>query len=135
MILRATARTAIAGALMALAIAVAQARTVGGFIDGTYATKEGCAKLAKLAAGKPRNVETVPETLTKDGFQSWEGSCEFTQVLEHEPGKVYIGIMYCVDAGSFYPETDLFIRESDGTISVAVQGNDSEPTVLQRCGK
>ena len=72
-----------------LAVALALPALPGGalakdraiFIEGTYASKEGCQKLAAIEAGTPRNVETVPEVLTADGFKGWEGACEFTKVF------------------------------------------------------
>lgn len=102
------------------------------FIEGTFATEAGCAKLEALGKGTPRNVETVPDVLTKDGFQGWEGSCEFTRIDIHEPGKVWIGLMYCVEGATMAPQTYAFIKGGDGSLEVAATGED-EPQVYRRC--
>lgn len=103
----------------------------GAFIGaGTYATAEGCKKLAVIAEGGDQNVGTVPETLTEDGFDSWEGSCAFVSVSEVEPGKKWKAQMQCVEGAEEVEETDLFERLSDGTLKVT---QDDHVTVLQRC--
>lgn len=103
----------------------------GTFIgQGTYATAEGCKKLAAIAAGGDENVGTVPETLTEDGFDSWEGSCAFVSVSEVEAGKTWKAQMQCVEGAEEVEETDLFERLSDGTLKVT---QDDHVTVLQRC--
>lgn len=103
----------------------------GTFIgQGTYATAEGCKKLAAIAAGGDENVGTVPETLTEDGFDSWEGSCAFVSVSEVAAGKKWKAQMQCVEGAEEVEETDLFERLSDGTLKVT---QDDHVTVLQRC--
>lgn len=97
---------------------------------GTYATKEGCAKLEALAKGADRNAGTVPETLTEDGFKGWEGACTFVSFTETVPGKKWKAAMDCHEGAQAGPESDIFERLDDGTIRVTVMDN---PTILERC--
>lgn len=119
-------------ALFVLPAAAAAADGIKGtFIgDGTYATAEGCRKLAALAAGGDRNIETVPETLTADGFFGWEGGCTFASITEIEKGRKWKTRLHCVDGPNEGPESDIFERLPDGKIKVTVMGND---TILERC--
>ncbi|MGE0052912.1 MAG: hypothetical protein AB7S74_01770 [Hyphomicrobium sp.] len=110
---------------------VALAEVKGNFIGpGTYATADGCKKVAALAQGKERNVETVPETLTKDGFQGWEGSCTFRSITEVEKGAKWKAAMDCQEGAEEGPESDLFERLDDGSLKVTVMGNH---TIFVRC--
>lgn len=102
------------------------------FIQGTFATEEGCKKLAAIEAGGPRTVETAPEVLTEDGFKGWEGACEFTRVFEHEPGRVWLGLMVCSEGAVVAPQSMVFIKGEGETIEVAGSDQD-EPEVFQRC--
>ncbi len=108
------------------------AKERGTFIDGTFATEKGCKKLEAIAGGKPRNVETVPEVLTADGFVGWEGSCEFTKVFEHEPGQVWVGLMYCVEGASMNVATYAFTKTGPDSFDVSGGGSD-EPEEFRRC--
>ena len=98
--------------------------------EGTYATADGCKKLAAIAAGGDRNVETVPETLTENGFEGWEGACTFTSFTEIEKDRKWKALMHCFDGAEEGPESDIFERLPDGKIKVTVMGND---TILERC--
>lgn len=124
-------------ALVAAALLPAAAREVvageikGTFIgEGIYATAEGCKKLAALAAGADRNIETVPETLTIDGFEGWEGGCTFASFTEVEKGKKWKARLHCVDGPDEGPESDIFERLPDGKIKMTVMDND---TIFERC--
>ncbi|MBK9079456.1 MAG: hypothetical protein WBP38_03325 [Hyphomicrobium sp.] len=108
-------------------VAVVKGTFVGA---GTYATDEGCKKLAALAAGGDKNVGTVPETLTEDGFEGWEGSCTFTSFTEIEKGKKWKVLMHCTDGPDEGPESDIFERLPDGKLKVTVMDN---ATIFQRC--
>lgn len=120
-------------AVLAVCAAGAAATERAGFLAGTYAAGKGCEMLAKIEAGGPRTVETVPETLDADGFHGWEGECDFTKVFEHEPGKVWIGLMVCVEGAQFTPETYLFMKsEADDSFEVAAQ-NQELPELYSRC--
>jgi hypothetical protein len=118
--------------ILALALAQpASAEVKGAFIGpGTYATDEGCKKLAVLAAGGDRNVGTVPETLTEDGFMSWEGGCTFTSFTEKEKGRIWTANLKCFEGADESKESDVFERLDDGKIKMTVMGN---AIVLQRC--
>ena len=126
---------------VALAIMLAVTATVGAHAEvatvkgtfvgpGTYATDDGCKKLAALAAGGDRNVGTAPETLTQDGFEGWEGSCTFTSFAEIDKGKKWKVLMHCVDGPDEGPESDIFERMPDGRLTVTIMDN---ATIFQRC--
>lgn len=92
------------------------------FIVGTYVMEGRCDKLAALEAGGSRNVETVPETLTAKGFESWEGGCTFASLKETDKGRVYEATMHCSDAAEEWTETDTFSVGTDQSITVTVDG-------------
>lgn len=108
-------------------VAVVKGTFVG---PGTYATEEGCKKLAAIAAGGDKNVGSVPETFTEDGFEGWEGSCTFTSFTEIEKDKKWKALMHCIDGPEEGPESDIFERLPDGKLKVTVMDHD---TILQRC--
>ena len=109
----------------------AHAEVKGTFVGpGTYATAEGCKKLAAIEAGGDKNVGTTPETLTVDGFSSWEGACTFESFTETEQGKVWKAKMQCAEEATEGPESDIFERLADGKLRVTVM---DAATLLQRC--
>ncbi len=117
-------------AVLAISASV-HAEVKGTFIGpGTYATKDGCEKLAKIAAGGNKNVGTVPETLTVDGFIGWEGACTFRSITEKQPGKVWTAKMDCFEGATEGPESDIFERMADGTLKVTIMDSS---TMMQRC--
>lgn len=115
-----------------MTVAMADAAAVKGtFVGpGTYATTEGCEKLAALAAGGDRNVDSVPWTLTEDGFLGWEGSCTFTSFTEIEKDKKWKALLHCSDGPEEGPESDIFERLPDGSLKMTIMDN---PTILLRC--
>ena len=128
-------RVAVAAVMSAVAYGVvtpAFAKVKAPFLGGTLATEEGCKKLKAIAAGTPRRLDTVPDVLDQDGFKGWEGACEFTQVLEHEPGRVWVGLMVCSEGMTIAPQTYVFIRGDDGSFDVAANGQDA-PELYRRC--
>jgi hypothetical protein len=122
----------IASALtLAVMAGAAQAEVKGTFIgEGTYTTKEGCEKLKKIAAGGDKNVETTPETLTQDGFETWEGSCTFRSVTEKDKDKRWTAVMDCAEGDTKDAENDTFEKMLDGAIKVTVEG---KSTTFYRC--
>jgi len=119
--------------LWAASTSCAFAKETASFIEGTYATVKGCKMLEKLADGTPRTISTVPDTLDKNGFHGWEGGCEFTKIFEHMPGKVWTGLMYCVEGNAINAPNMVFLRdEDDNSFEVLQAGNDS-PEVFHRC--
>ncbi len=72
----------------------------------------------------------MPETLTQDGFEGWEGSCTFRSITEVEKGKTWKAAMDCQEGAAEGPESDLFERLPDGSLKVTVMGND---TIFVRC--
>ena len=116
--------------LLAL-VSAASAESKGSFIGpGTYATKEGCEKLARIAAGGEKNVGTVPEALTVDGFLGWEGACSFRSVTEKVKGRIWSANMDCAEGITDETESDTFEKLPDGSFKVTVMDNS---TIYQRC--
>ncbi|MDX2307269.1 MAG: hypothetical protein NW216_03420 [Hyphomicrobium sp.] len=106
------------------------------FISGTYVIEGRCPALAALQAGGDRNVSTVPETLTRDGFQSWEGGCTFDDVNEISPGRLWRARMDCHEGPEEWEETDTFSFDPEqGTITVVVDDRavEGERTTYVRC--
>lgn len=118
--------------LLVLLPAGVSAKEKASFIEGTFATDEGCKKLAAIDAGAPRTVESVPEVLVAEGFKSWEGACEFTKVFEHDPGRVWLGFMVCSEGAIITPQSVVIIKGEDDSLAVAADGED-EPEVYHRC--
>src|SRR5262245_53254204 len=82
------------------------------FITGTWATVEGCEKVAQLAAGSVRSVTTVPETLTQDGYETWEGGCTFSEINETEPGRKWSIKTACVDGAEEWSDEETMELEA-----------------------
>lgn len=86
----------------------------------------GCAKLKAIAAGGPKNVETTPETLTADGFESWEGGCSFVWIKEKQQGRRWVAEMACAEEAEESVEIDTFdLDPASGTIKVTNEGKTS----------
>lgn len=103
------------------------------FLTGQYATAEQCAKLRKIEAGTPRNVETAPELLDATGFHGWEHGCTFTKVFEHEPGKSWAAIMICSEGMSMTPELYAFFKDETADRFEVSGTNDEQPETYERC--
>lgn len=113
------------------AVGPAHAAVKGTFVGpGTYATEEGCKKLAAIESGGDKNAGTAPETLTEDGFETWEGACTFTSFTEKDKGRSWTARMACAEEALEGTESDLFERLDDGKIRVTVM---EKATLLQRC--
>ena len=124
-------KIAVAIALILSAAHFAHAEVKGTFIGpGTYATKEGCAKLEKIAAGGNTNVGTVPEVLTLDGFLTWEGVCTFRSFTEKEKGRIWSANLDCAEGITEEAESDTFEKLADGSFKVTIMDN---ATIFQRC--
>jgi hypothetical protein len=124
--------------IVGLAVAALTARaasaagTAAGFIDGVYAREGQCEKWAAVEAGGPRNIETVTETLSAEGFRSWEGNCDFETITEKEKGKVYEAKMQCIEGPEEWTESNTFILQpSGGAITVWIEGEKHE---FVKCG-
>jgi hypothetical protein len=132
--MRVVVRAALAVMIAASASSLARAevKTIKGtFVGpGTYATAEGCKKLKAIAAGTERNVTTVPDTLTEDGFLGWEGGCSFASITEIEKGKKWRALMHCAEGSEEGQESDIFERTPDGKLNVTVMDT---VTVFERC--
>lgn len=131
---RALGITLVAAAIAAsIGATAALARERAGFIRGSFATADGCRKLEAIANGGPRNVATVPDVLTADGFKGWEGACEFTKVFEHEPGQSWVALMLCSEGATTTPATYAFVKSGDDAFDVSLSGGAGEPEEWKRC--
>lgn len=102
------------------------------FIQGTFAKPGLCDKVAAVAAGGPKNLDTVTETLTPDGFRSWEGNCDFETITEKEKGRSYEAKMSCIEGAAQWTETNTFdIDPSGQTMTVWIEGEKHE---YVKCG-
>lgn len=115
------------GAWAVPAMAGAKATFLG---DGTYATAEGCAKLKALAAGTPRNLNTVPETLTASGYQGWEHSCSFTSIKPIRKDKTWRVGTQCMEGPQRWQAVEAFERQADGSIKIT---SEKTTTTFVRC--
>jgi hypothetical protein len=120
--------------LLAASVTGAAAQQRAQFLAGTYATEEGCAELDRIATGTPPGATTTPRTLDPKGFHGWEGGCEFTQIIEHKPGQVWVALMFCSEGAATGPATYSFVKNEDGTFDVST-GLLYPPEVYQLCGK
>lgn len=86
------AALAAAGLTTAAAGADVEAKFLG---TATYSSAKGCAKLKALASGTPRNLNTVPETLTAKGYLGWEGGCAIERIQEQVKAKRWLVSLRC----------------------------------------
>jgi len=92
------------------------------FIIGTWATEEGCQKLAKIAAGSVRSVTTVPETLTADGYDTWEGGCTFSEIKETAAGRKWSVKTACVESAEEWSDSETMeLDETGKRLTVTVE--------------
>lgn len=124
-------RTIFVAVLIAAAAAPALAGVKAKFLGAaTYATEEGCAKLKAIAAGGPKNISTVPETLTASGFSGWEFGCGFTSVKEVVKGKRWVVREACSEGAENWTATDTFVARGDGGFDVT---GDKKTMTFVRC--
>lgn len=91
------------------------------FIDGAYTmSQQACTKLQDLAKGTPRNVSSVPWSVSARGFDHGEGGCAFLRVAERKKGKAWAITARCVEHGPGNPTPDsyVFTRTSANMFSV-----------------
>ena len=72
--------------------------------QGTYATAPGCTQLKALADGGDRNISTVPETLSQDGFEGWEHGCTFVSINETQSATQWQADVSCVEGENQWNE-------------------------------
>ena len=129
-------RRLVVAALSLGACASAEAGASAYFLGtAVYATEEGCVKLKALAAGGPKNVGTVPETLTSGGFKSWEGGCAFGSIQERRRHKLYVSRMTCFEGPERWLEKNSFeldLKARTVTVTVA-EGRTKKTTVFKKC--
>ena len=124
-------RTMIVAVLVAAtpttALAGAKARFLG---EDTYSTVEGCAKLKALASGAPRNLNTVPETLTASGYQGWEHNCYFTSIKPIRKDKTWRVGTQCMEGPERWQAVEAFERQPDGSFKIT---SSNKTTSFVRC--
>jgi hypothetical protein len=102
------------------------------FISGVFAKEGLCKKVEAIEAGGPKNIDTVTETLTPDGFRSWEGNCDFVTITEKEKGRSYEAKMQCIEGPEEWTETNTFDLDPSGSaITVWIEG---EKHQYVKCG-
>lgn len=100
--------------------------------SSTFVTADGCNKLKALAAGGDRNISTVPETLTSQGYQGWEHGCGFKSVSEMEAGKSWKIVLSCEESENEWEEAQVMTKTGEATFEVKAEG-ESEATVYTVC--
>lgn len=102
------------------------------FIEGVFAKPGLCEKVAAVDAGGPKNVDTVTETFSADGFRSWEGSCDFVSITEKEKGRSYEAQMKCIEGPEEWTETNVFELDPSGNaMTIFIDGDKHE---YVKCG-
>lgn len=91
---------------------------------GTYGTETGCAQLKALADGGDRNISTVPETLSQDGFEGWEHHCTFASIEETQTGKQWQAGVSCLEGENQWNEKLTFEKTGDQVFKVTSDGQD-----------
>lgn len=108
------------------------AKTEADFVKGIFATENGCKQLKALSEGKAeRSIKTVPEVLTREGFDGWEFSCEFTRIDQHN-SSTWIGLMLCQEGAKIGVSNFVFSKRDDGVIEVFTPGEE-QPDVFRLC--
>jgi hypothetical protein len=96
-----------------------------------YTTPADCPLYKRLAAGGPRNLSTVPETLTAKGYKSWEGGCRFTNVVERYKDRIWTVSMVCGEGAiESQQRTEVWRRQPDGSLTVT---RDKTASSLMAC--
>ncbi len=130
-----TRKTSLAVAVLALAWMAGPASADGkraDFISGVFAKEGLCGKVEAIEAGGPKNIDTVTETLTADGFRSWEGNCDFETITEKEKDRSYEAKMRCIEGPEEWTETNTFDLDPSGSaITVWIEG---EKHQYVKCG-
>lgn len=116
-----------------LALADVRATFLG---SATYATRAGCVQLRTLAAGTPRNLNTVPETLDASGHRSWEGGCSIEKITERVAGKTWTVNLKCSEGAiENAKSTETWTKATDGSILVKAAGTTTRLYACQARGK
>ena len=117
-------RTRLAGALAAIVCVIpAKAADVEAPFLGAavYSTSQGCKKLQALAAGGPRNISTVPETLDRKGYHSWEGGCEIERIQQQVKGKRWLVALHCHEGPETQRQHETWELAPDGALLVTLK--------------
>ncbi len=122
----------LSGILALPRFAAAENNVRADFIAGVFAKEGLCKKVEAIEAGGPKNIDTVTETLTAEGFRSWEGNCNFETITEKEKGRSYEAKMKCIEGPEEWTETNTFDLDPSGNaITVWIEG---EKHQYVKCG-
>lgn len=90
----------------------------------TYSSAKGCSQLKALASGTPRNLNTVPETLTAKGYLGWEGGCAIERIAEQVKGKRWTVSLRCSEgAVENQRHQETWEKAPDGAILISFKKN------------
>lgn len=86
----------------------------------TYSSAKGCSQLKALASGTPRNLNTVPETLTAKGYLGWEGGCAIERIQEQVKAKRWTVSLRCSEgAVENQRHQEIWERAPDGALLIS----------------
>lgn len=109
------------GLALVAASAIANADVEAKFLGkSTYSTARGCQMLKALAAGAPRNLNSVPQTLDARGYRSWEGGCEIERVQEQVTGKRWLVALRCHEGAESQRQHETWEKAPDGALLVTL---------------
>jgi hypothetical protein len=101
----------------------ASAQQTATFLDGPYTmSAQACAKLKALAAGGPRNINTVPWHVLRTGISHWEGSCGYRRITERKKGVEWRIDAVCQEGPRRSREIYTWVRRGDGQFDVTLKG-------------
>lgn len=109
------------------------------FIDGVYTmSARACTKLEALNRGATPSLGTVPWSLDRTGFTSWEGGCSFTRIEPIKGKSAWQVRADCHEAADESIETYLIERSSPSTLRITLttpkaKPADRKPILYKRC--
>ena len=124
-------RSALSLLLLAVTVSCAQADVTATFLgDAVYGWKSDCAKLAKIARGGPRNIQTSPELLSATGYQGWEGGCTIAKISARASvGRWRVDLICHEGAEDNMKRTEIWTKRGD----VLTVTHDGKSETYERC--
>ena len=97
-------------------LASAQERPANSLPEGTFATEDGC---NKLAAKTPAELggDLDFEILTKKGLLANQQACDFVNVYTHDATS-WVATAFCDEGGYTYPDLFSIKQKADGRLDV-----------------
>ena len=97
-------------------LASAQERPANSLPEGTFATEDGCNKLAaKTPAELGEDLDF--EILTKKGLLANQQACDFVNVYTHDATS-WVATAFCDEGGYTYPDLFSIKQKDDGRLDV-----------------